>query len=530
MSLAGTTPTRTDRWWSPMSRATGWLCVFAFMPLGTAEAQSMRWLLHDPVANQGPSQACADELCTGLLKLIEGAERSIDLAVYGVRGQPVLTDALLAAQARGVVVRAVVDRDGAGVSYYTGTDAFRDALGTVRDDYTYEVERLRKPERVWRERAYSCERPPGFEGPLQCLSYDLGDRCLMAGQASRGQFGAGGIIMHHKFFVVDERYVWMGSANISDSGTGGYNANAAAVLDAPVVAGWYREEFEQMWVDSRYHEQKRATGRKQTTLLDGTEVEILFSPQDRPITSRVRPLLQNAERSIDVAVFFLTHKGITEDLVAAKQRGVKVRIIMDATAATNGYSKHTLLRAAGVPLKVEDWGGKMHAKSAIVDGETVIVGSMNWTGAGESGNDENTLVFKSAAHGRAYQVWFDRLWERIPDRWLNERPDPEGPDSGGSCQDGSDNDFDRLSDASDPGCGAEPPALLPLPPVFLRPKAPGNGLIKGVLGPSGTQVYVTPTMREYDGATVDTQLGERWFCSEQDARAAGFQLFEAITR
>jgi hypothetical protein len=203
---------------------------------------------------------------------------------------------------------------------------------------------------------------------------------------------------------------------------------------------------------------------------------------------------------------------------------------MDATAATNGYSKHTLLRAAGVPLKVEDWGGKMHAKSAIVDGETVIVGSMNWTGAGEGGNDENTLVFKSVSHGRAYQAWFDRLWDRIPDRWLTERPDPEGPESGGACQDGSDNDFDRLADASDPGCGAEPPALLPLPPVFLRPKAPGNGLIKGVLGPSGAQVYVTPTMREYDGATVDTQLGERWFCSEQAARAAGFQLFEATTR
>ena len=272
------------------------------------------------------------------------------------------------------------------------------------------------------------------------------------------------------------------------------------------------------------------TGRKQTTLSDGSRLEVLFSPQDRPITSRVRTVLQNADKTIDIAVFFLTHKGIAEDLVAARQRGVNVRVILDATAATNGYSKHTVLRAAGISLKVEDWGGKMHAKSAIVDGETVIVGSMNWTSAGESGNDENTLILTGTSHGKTYQAWFDRLWDRIPDRWLQGRPDPEGPDSRGSCQDGSDNDFDRLKDAQDPGCNEDPPELLGLPPVYVRKKAPGNGLIKGVVGPSGARVYVTPSMRAYGGATVDETLGEQWFCSEQDARAAGFQLFEPVTR
>ena len=105
----------------------------------------------------------------------------------------------------------------------------------------------------------------------------------------------------------------------------------------------------------------------------------------------VIPLIKDAKKSIDVSIFFLTHKNISKELVAAKNRGVDVRVIIDATSASNGYSKHQYLRDIGISLKVEQWGGKMHMKSAIIDGKHLILGSMNWTSAGESKNDENTL-------------------------------------------------------------------------------------------------------------------------------------------
>ena len=58
------------------------------------------------------------------------------------------------------------------------------------------------------------------------LAYDLGE-------ARRGTCQPRNVyqrsIMHNKFFVVDRRWVWTGSANLSDSGTGGYNANIVAV-------------------------------------------------------------------------------------------------------------------------------------------------------------------------------------------------------------------------------------------------------------------------------------------------------------
>ena len=90
---------------------------------------------------------------------------------------------------------------------------------------------------------------------------------------------------------------------------------------------------------------------------------------------------------------------------------------------------------AAVAVKVENWGGKMHAKSAVIDGHTVITGSMNWTSAGAGGNDENTLILKSKRLGAQYEAWFEGLWQRIPDQWLSGRPDPESRNSGTACSD-----------------------------------------------------------------------------------------------
>ena len=275
--------------------------------------------------------------------------------------------------------------------------------------------------------------------------------------------------MHNKFFVVDSRFVWTGSTNVSDSGTGGYNANLVTVIDSRKVAAAYLEEMDQMYGRGRYHRQKKSNGILKVAL-DDADVEVLFSPQDTPIRERVRPILKDAEKSVDVAVFFLTHKHITGDLIKLHRKGVKVRVIIDATAAKNGYTKHELLRAAGIPVKVENWGGKMHMKSAVIDGKTLVTGSMNWTTAGDDDNDENVVIIHSETHAKQYTEFFEDLWGRIDDRWLTDNPDPESRDSGTACTDGVDNDFDDLDDLADAGCTDDPPPLPSLPPYQLLPK------------------------------------------------------------
>lgn len=443
---------------------------------------SIRLLLHDPSDRTALNEKCDVELCTALLQLIEDAQTSIDFAIYGLRGQPQILAALEAAKARGVRIRGIVDRDVAGDNYYVDTDAMARALGSVRDDRKVDAALEREQKQYDRANKFesepSCARPAGFDGYVQCLAYDLGDRCLLATHASRDRFDAGdddsggkvfNKIMHHKFFVVDGRYLWTGSTNVSDSDAGGYSANLVVVLDSPTVAGWYTREFETMWVDGKHHQHKPKSGELRTTVGDA-EVQLLFSPQDKAVNEGVRPVLKRAQKRIDIAVFFLTHKAITKDLIDAHRRGVEIRVILDATAATNGYTKHELLREVGIPVKVEPWGGKMHMKSAAVDGEWVIAGSMNWTSAGEYDNDENTLIIRSPALAGQYHEFFDRMWTAIPERWAAENPDPESRDSGSSCADGFDNDYDGKTDAEDPGCGDNPPPLPELPPHWIVAK------------------------------------------------------------
>ncbi|MEX1365059.1 MAG: phospholipase D-like domain-containing protein [Nannocystaceae bacterium] len=422
---------------------------------------SIRLLLNPPTGT-GPRSECVAEVCTSLLRLVDDADKTIDFAVYGVRGMPQVISALTQAQGRGVQLRGVVDRDAAGANYYSDTDAMIAKVGHVRDDGKVDERRAKEALRT-RYPEPRCARPEGFEGPVQCLAYDLGDRCLLAAHSSREPLDDGAAIMHNKFLVADSRWVWTGSTNISDTGTGGYNANLVTVIDSRRLATAYLRELDQMYEDGRYHEDKRSAGPLRVQV-GSSQVQLLFSPQDSPIREAIRPLIKGARERIDIAVFYLTHKRLTADLIDAHLRGVQVRVILDATAATNGFTKHELLRAVGIPVKVEDWGGKMHMKSAMIDGHTVVTGSMNWTTAGDDTNDENVVIVRDEALAAQYGEFFEQLWGQIDDRWLTANPDPESRDSGTACTDGIDNDYDGLADAQDPGCGDVPPPRPPLPP------------------------------------------------------------------
>lgn len=61
------------------------------------------------------------------------------------------------------------------------------------------------------------------------------------------------------------------------------------------------------------------------------------------------------------------------------------------------------------------------------------------------------------------------------------------------------------------GCLAPPPA------------APGSCDIKGNISSSGERIYHVPGQRYYEVTKIDEAKGERWFCSEAEAVAAGWR-------
>ena len=53
-------------------------------------------------------------------------------------------------------------------------------------------------------------------------------------------------------------------------------------------------------------------------------------------------------------------------------------------------------------------------------------------------------------------------------------------------------------------------------------RGPGDCKIKGNIGKSG-KVYHVPGSPSYANTKIDESKGERWLCSEAEARAAGWR-------
>ncbi|MCI0429774.1 MAG: thermonuclease family protein [Rhodospirillales bacterium] len=61
------------------------------------------------------------------------------------------------------------------------------------------------------------------------------------------------------------------------------------------------------------------------------------------------------------------------------------------------------------------------------------------------------------------------------------------------------------------------------PTVLLRDTGTGNCAIKGNISQRGERIYHLPGQLNYADTRIDPARGERWFCTEADARAAGWR-------
>ena len=77
---------------------------------------------------------------------------------------------------------------------------------------------------------------------------------------------------------------------------------------------------------------------------------------------------------------------------------------------------------------------------------------MNFTNSGENKNDENVLIVEDMQLSKFYKGFFEYLWKKIPERYLQHSVRAEGKYSIGSCSDGIDNNFDGKIDKDDVGC------------------------------------------------------------------------------
>ena len=257
--------------------------------------------------------------------------------------------------------------------------------------------------------------------------------------------------MHNKFAIFDNQKVYTGSMNFSTTGLSGFNHNSVVVINSKKLANIYTKEFSQMF-EGKFHTLKQKSEQNLNITDGNTTISIYFSPQDKGVVNGVVPIVKNAKKYIYIPTFILTHNELFQELLNAKKRGVDVKIIIDATSVGVTHSKIKLLRTSGIAVKTENYAGKMHAKSMIIDDEYVVVGSANFSSSGENKNDENMLIIKNRKFAKLYKDFFEYFWLKIPDKYLKYNAPAESKYSIGSCNDGLDNDFDGKIDFADEGC------------------------------------------------------------------------------
>lgn len=121
--------------------------------------------------------------------------------------------------------------------------------------------------------------------------------------------------------------------------------------------------------------------------------------------------INSARLNIDVAAYSFTSKPVATALVAAKRRGVAVRVVADEKSNTGKYTAVTYLANQGVPVRHNGRYAIMHNKFMVVDGDTVQTGSFNYTASALSRNAENVLLIQEVPELAAtYQGEFNRLW------------------------------------------------------------------------------------------------------------------------
>lgn len=354
-----------------------------------------------------PSKKCLTTACKSLLNEINNAKFTIDFAIYGIDGQPEITNALINAQKRGVKLRWVYDTDSKGQTIYSESLKLRNILKNSRKDIDYNPAKI-------------TDKMPKDA------------------------------IMHNKFFIFDNKKVWTGSANISHTDLSGFNANSVILINSTPIANIYKAEFEKMY-SGDFHSLKSPTNSN-INKVGNSLISVYFSPQDKIIENHIINLINKSRKYVYVPVFVVTHKNFNESLINAKSRGVDVRLIVDATSAGSKYSAVKHLRENHLKVKTENRAGKMHMKSIIIDDKFVILGSMNFTKSGERYNDENALIIENTDLAKAFKTKFLYFWQEIPDKWLYKNPGAESFNSINSCYDGIDNDFDGKIDKADEGC------------------------------------------------------------------------------
>jgi len=342
-----------------------------------------------------------------LVKQIDAAAKTLRIAMYEFNLSSIW-DALHRAQKRGVKIEIVLDRS------HVYTTGYEDD-GTPRRPKQMIVDLIKE----------------GFDVLLL-----------------KGRLGG---IMHNKFIIADEALVSMGSFNYTRQSEEDHYENVFFSIEKARVAGYVKyfnymrdlaeepdlEKLEDVLTRSEALEpeaedlEPEMAGRKKPLPPDPpqetqTPIELhgerfpiqMFSPNSGIEQALIRAI-EASKATVQIAMFSFFSQPIAEALLRAKDRGVKVQVVMDKSQTGTSkldewFAWHGFdLRLISGPDRTRDPRyQKMHNKFAIFDGKMLESGSFNFSTRAETLSFENANFFNEADEIARFAAAFLQMFER----------------------------------------------------------------------------------------------------------------------
>ena len=120
-------------------------------------------------------------------------------------------------------------------------------------------------------------------------------------------------------------------------------------------------------------------------------ISVYFSPRGGCEAAVVQQI-NKAEHTIDVQAYGFTSSAIAQALSQAKDRGVTIRVVLDREATKENDVQTVYLLQHGISEWTDGEHPIAHNKVMVIDGQTVITGSFNFTRQAENANAENMMI------------------------------------------------------------------------------------------------------------------------------------------
>lgn len=380
-----------------------------------------------------------DDLEQKIVDAIALAQSAVDVAVQELR-LPKIAQALVEKAKAGVKVRVILENNYSRPWSDLTAEEIAQLPAREKDRYN-EFRRL---------------VDTNSDGQLSQAEINQGDALVMLRNAgipiiddtADGSAGSG--LMHHKFVIIDNRHLIVTSANFTTSDNHGDfqfpsslgNANNLLKIDSAELANLFTQEFNLMWGDgpqglsNSLFGVKKAFRPAQTVTVGDSSVTVQFSPVSRTqdwndsSNGLIAKTLETATQSINLALFVFSEQRLANTLETEHQQNVQIKALIDPDFAYRSYSEaldmmgvalstkckyeadnhpwQNPISTVGIPLLPK--GDLLHHKFGVVDKQTVITGSHNWSAAANNTNDETLLVIKNSTIATHFEREFERLY------------------------------------------------------------------------------------------------------------------------